>query len=143
MNGRLHVKSEEWGMATVGAAPESEVASSPAHLIAQAQAGDPQAFERLMSAHQGRVFRMAMGMLAHREDAKDACQEVFIRLFKYLRRLDAERPVEPWLFRVTVNVCKTLARRRKRRAMVPLDEAATGQADPGATPARPRPRRRN
>jgi RNA polymerase sigma-70 factor (ECF subfamily) len=61
--------------------------------------------------------------LNNQQDAQDAAQEVFLRLYKHLDRLDLDdaRGCEPWLFRVTVNVCRDMARKRGR--WVALDAA--------------------
>ncbi len=95
-------------------------------------------FERLMKAHERRVFQTAWRMLGRVEDAQDAAQEVFLRLYRYLDRFDSDRPLEPWLYRVTVNVCRDLGRRRKVRQTMSLDDLeasrplASPDPDPGA-----------
>ena len=58
---------------------------------------------------------VAARLLGTRDDARDAAQEVFLRAFKYLHRLDLRKPMEPWLLRITVNVCRDAARNRNRR----------------------------
>jgi len=75
---------------------------------------DLAAFERIMARSERRVLRVALRLLNNRQDAQDAAQEVFLRLYKHLGRLDLDDPrgCEPWLFRVTVNVCRDLARKR-------------------------------
>ena len=65
------------------------------------------------------------------EDAQDAAQEVFLRLHRHLRRFDETRQFEPWLHRVTVNVCRDIDGKRRARAELPLDEE-TAFADAGA-----------
>jgi RNA polymerase sigma-70 factor (ECF subfamily) len=77
------------------------------------------AFERIMAQHERRVLRIAWRLLNHSQDAQDAAQEVFLRLYKQAGRLD-EAALEPWLYRVTVNVCHDVARRRARS--VALDD---------------------
>ena len=52
-------------------------------------------------------------MLLNREDAKDAAQEVFTKLHRSLARFDDERDLGPWLYRVTVNVCRDVRRRSR------------------------------
>src|SRR5215467_8223022 len=68
-----------------------------------------------MLRYERQVVRLAMRFLGTTEDAQDAAQEVFFRAYKYLHRLDVEKPIEPWLMRTTVNVCRNLWRNRQRR----------------------------
>jgi RNA polymerase sigma-70 factor (ECF subfamily) len=56
-----------------------------------------------------------MKLLGTRDDAQDAAQDVFLRAFKYLHRLDIHKPIEPWLMQMTVNVCRNIGRSRQRR----------------------------
>ena len=78
------------------------------------------AFERIMAQCERRVLRVALRLLNNPQDAQDAAQEVFLRLYKHMGRLDAERGYEPWVFRVTVNVCRDMLRARVR--LVALEE---------------------
>jgi len=87
-------------------------------------------FERILSQCERRVLRVALRLLNNPQDAQDAAQEVFLRLYKHLGRIDEARGYEAWLFRVTVNVCRDMARARRRS--VALEEAAdpaSAQAD--------------
>jgi len=81
-------------------------------VIAQAKAGDNQAFEALMVKYQRQVMGTSLRLLGNLDDARDAVQEVFLRLYKYLHTMDETRQMEPWLYRVTVNVCRDLGRKR-------------------------------
>jgi RNA polymerase sigma-70 factor (ECF subfamily) len=81
-------------------------------LIANAKRGDATAFEALLTRHQSLVLRVATRLLVNSDDARDAAQEVFLRLYKYLHRFDETRPLSPWLYQMTVNVCRDLTRKR-------------------------------
>jgi RNA polymerase sigma-70 factor (ECF subfamily) len=70
-----------------------------------------EAFEELVAAHQTLVLRTAYRLLGRVEDAQDASQEVFLRLFRNLRRIEGDP--RAWLYRVTVNVCRDHHRGRK------------------------------
>jgi RNA polymerase sigma-70 factor (ECF subfamily) len=76
--------------------------------------GGRAAFEQIMSQCERRVLRVALRLLNNPQDAQDAVQEVFLRLYKHLGDLDETRGYEPWLYRVTVNVCHDMARGRRR-----------------------------
>jgi len=108
---------------------------------ARERSGDLEAFERIMSECERRVLRVALRLLNHPQDAQDAAQEVFLRLYKHLGSIDQARGYEAWLYRVTVNVCHDMARVRRRS--VPLDElpepaAAAGDAASDAARAEQR-----
>ena len=96
---------------------------------------DLAAFERIMVRCERRVLRIALRLLNNPQDAQDAAQEVFLRLYKQLGRLDLNdaRGCEPWLFRVTVNVCHDMA--RKRGHSVALEDVAFEDA-PAVRPTR-------
>jgi RNA polymerase sigma-70 factor (ECF subfamily) len=83
-----------------------------AQIIARAITGDRTGFEEIVLLHERRVVTLAYRLLGTPEDAQDAAQEVFLRAFKYLRRFDASKPLEPWLVRMTVNVCRGAGRKR-------------------------------
>jgi RNA polymerase sigma-70 factor, ECF subfamily len=74
---------------------------------------DLAAFERIMAQCERRVLRVALRLLNNPQDAQDAAQEVFLRLYKHLGDLDETRGYEPWLYRVTVNICRDMARGRR------------------------------
>ena len=59
-------------------------------------------FEELVATHERMVLRTAYRLLGCLEDAQDAAQEVFLRLFRNLGRMEGDP--KPWLYRVTVNV---------------------------------------
>ena len=74
--------------------------------------GDAAAFDAIVRAHQDRVFRLALALLGHREDARDATQEVFLRSFRSLPGWRFEARLSTWLHRLTLNVCREVWRKR-------------------------------
>src|SRR5262249_7923861 len=79
---------------------ESAVVSS---LVQRTLGGDTAAFEELIVRYERRVFTLAMKLLGSTDDAQDAAQEVFLRVFKYIIRFDSNNPIGPWLVQVAVN----------------------------------------
>jgi RNA polymerase sigma-70 factor, ECF subfamily len=89
--------------------------------LSLAQSGNPEAFEALMRMHEVSVARTALRLTNNRQDAQDAAQEVFLRLHRNLGRIDDSRNLPGWLYRVTVNVCRDIL--RKRRSTDSLNDA--------------------
>jgi RNA polymerase sigma-70 factor (ECF subfamily) len=95
------------------AAGEPAETDEAARWLPLAQSGDVAAFEALLRIHEIRVARTALRLLANRQDAQDAAQEVFLRLHRNLRRIEGAGNLSGWLYRVTVNVCHDMLRKRK------------------------------
>src|SRR5215475_11092422 len=105
-----------------------------ATLLEHAATGNLAAFEELMARTQHRVLAIARRILGNPSDAEEATQEVFLRVYKYLHRFDRRRLFEPWLYRLSVNVCNDIASRRARsHEIAPPDdrEPAAAAMDPG------------
>jgi RNA polymerase sigma-70 factor (ECF subfamily) len=82
-------------------------------LIAQARAGNQQAFSELVRAHQNAVYNLSYRMLGERGEAEDAAQETFLRAYAHLDRYDTARSFRTWLLSIASNHC--IDRLRKRR----------------------------
>ena len=97
-----------------------------AMLVTRVRAGDEFAFEQIMLATEQRVVSIAWRMLGNREDAREATQDVYLRVFKYLSRFRAGEDFRGWLYRITVNVCHDFARKRRSTAAAQFDEIDFG-----------------
>lgn len=112
--------------------PEEELVAETLEiqmLVQQTLEGDCRAFERLVLRHERRVMMLSLRFLRDLEEAQDATQEVFLRAFRYVHRLDARRPVEPWLMRITVNVCRDI-RRKKQKRHPTFSEVPSAESEP-------------
>lgn len=96
------------------AAETARETASVTRLVLRAQAGDMAAFDQLMIGHQQRILALGWRMLGNRDDARDAAQETFLRVYKHLRKFDPAQDFAGWLYRIAVNVCHDLARKRRR-----------------------------
>jgi RNA polymerase sigma-70 factor (ECF subfamily) len=83
-------------------------------LIQRAAAGDTVAFEQIMIHSQQKVMTLSWRMLGNEADARDAAQEVFLRIYKYLGRFRQDQDFFAWVYQITVNVCRDLAKKRQR-----------------------------
>ncbi|HSC46250.1 MAG TPA: sigma-70 family RNA polymerase sigma factor [Candidatus Acidoferrum sp.] len=105
----------------VGSAAKSR-APDPAvderQVVRRAQKGDKAAFEFLVRRHQNRVFAVARGILKRQEDVEDVAQQVFVKAYFSLKRFDQRAAFSTWLYKITVNECWDLLRKRKARPLV-------------------------
>jgi RNA polymerase sigma-70 factor (ECF subfamily) len=83
-------------------------------VLLQARQGDRVSFARLVEHYHPRAMRFALQMLRHREDAEEAVQDTFVRVYDNLARFREDAPFDPWFFRILGNRCRTLLVRRKR-----------------------------
>jgi RNA polymerase sigma-70 factor, ECF subfamily len=107
------------------------VMKNDAELVRSLQNGNRQALGCLYDRHKQQVYQTALTITGDREAAADLLQDVFLRLYRYARSVDPTRPIEPWLYRVTANLCYTWLRGR-RRWLRPLEDIAnwlTGDED--------------
>jgi RNA polymerase sigma-70 factor (ECF subfamily) len=98
--------------------PENALSRNPSSmtlLIERAAAGEASAFEQIMIHSQHRVMALSWRMLGNEADARDATQEVFLRMYKYLGRFKQDQDFFAWLYGITMNVCRTALKQRRRR----------------------------
>jgi RNA polymerase sigma-70 factor (ECF subfamily) len=107
-----------------------------AELVAGARHGQADSWEAIVQQHQEAVFRLAYLLLGDAAEAEDTAQDAFLRAYAALGRFDPDRPLRPWLLRITAN----LARNRLRsvgRYLAALQRA--WRLDPAAARAAPEP----
>jgi len=90
--------------------------SAPAdrELIQRLCDGDLNALGTLYDRYRLLVFHTALAITRDRQAAEDILQECFLKVNSYARRIDVNLPLEPWLYRVTVNLAYTYVTRRSR-----------------------------
>jgi RNA polymerase sigma-70 factor, ECF subfamily len=104
----------EGGMPSEGARLETDRAILGSALVERAQAGDREAFEILIRARLGRLLRLALSIVGNEADARDAVQEGCLRTWRELPRLREVDRFEAWLWRITINACRSSLRNRRR-----------------------------
>ena len=97
-------------------------------LVRRAQGEDKEAFEELIRRHQHRVFAVAGGILRRREDVEDVAQQVFVKAYFSLKRFDQRAAFSTWLYKITVNECWDLLRKKKVRPLVYESDLSEEQA---------------
>jgi RNA polymerase sigma-70 factor (ECF subfamily) len=82
-------------------------------VISQAQQGDTEAFTQMVEAYQRPVFNLCYRMLGDPEDAEDAAQETFLRVYDHLKRYDQQRSFSTWLLSIAAHYCIDQLRKRR------------------------------
>jgi RNA polymerase sigma-70 factor (ECF subfamily) len=103
-------------------------ATDDRELVRRAQAEDKEAFEELIRRHQNRVFAVAGRILRRREDVEDIAQQVFVKAYFSLKRFDQRAAFSTWLYKITVNECWDLLRKKKVRPLVYESDLSEEQA---------------
>jgi RNA polymerase sigma-70 factor (ECF subfamily) len=118
-------------LAVLAMANPAESPQAQLGLIEAAKAGDLAAFDILMRQHERMVLVTAYRLLGSLPDAQDVSQEVFLKLYRNLGRVEAAGSLAGWLYRVTANACHDVRRRKRPAASV---EFAEDLRDRGADP---------
>ncbi len=84
--------------------------------------GDGEAFRELVEHYQDRAFRISLGVLGNREEARDTAQEAFFRVFRSLHRFQFGQNFYTWLYRIVVNLSIDALRKRGQDRQVPLED---------------------
>ena len=95
---------------------EELAASGEEELLESCLAGEVPAFERLYELHGSRMKSIARNLLGHESDAEDAVQETFLKVYRGAASFRGTAALSTWIYRILVNTCYDVLRRRKRRA---------------------------
>ena len=85
-------------------------------LILRCQAGEKQAYGELVNKYMKRAYYTALGLIGSSEAAMDLSQEAFIRAYRAIKRLDANKKFFTWYYRILKNLCLNYLRDRARHA---------------------------
>lgn len=110
--------------ASTAATPLSS--NSDLDLATRHRYGDPQAFEEVYSRFAQMVFNLAYRMSGRADEAEDLTQEIFLRIHRHLARFNGRSTLKTWVYRVTLNHCRSKLGRR-RYPTQPLAEENDGE----------------
>jgi len=83
-------------------------------LILSCREGEAKAFREMVDTYKTKAMALALNMLGNREDAEDACQETFIRVYSNLDKFDLQSPFRNWFYTILSNKCLDLLRKKRR-----------------------------
>jgi RNA polymerase sigma-70 factor (ECF subfamily) len=91
-------------------------------LVGAFQAGDAAAFEELVARWDRRIHAAIYRIVGADNDARDLCQEAFLKAYRGLGTFKREARFSSWLYQIALNVCRDRIRRRRGKTSVSLDE---------------------
>src|SRR5258706_4397482 len=89
-------------------------------LVAAAKNGHSGAFDDLYKRHAEKMFRITYRIIRNREDAEDAVQECFLKVFLYLKNFDGRSRFSTWLTRIAMNAALMKLRKNHASREVPI-----------------------
>ncbi len=110
--------------------PEDQEGSD-ATRVAQALAGDRDAFRLLVERHSRSIFRLAYRMTGNEQDAEEVVQETFLKAYRYLDRFQSRSNFGTWLYRIGANCSLDLMRKRRAHTEHQRNSTSDGSDDPG------------
>ena len=101
---------------------EAPAAPTDNKLVARTLNGDVGAFNDLVVRWETSLYRFVVRYLGDSEEARDVCQEAFLKAYSNLDRFRGQAKFSSWLYQIALNQCRTQFRRKKSRPTVSLDE---------------------
>lgn len=91
-------------------------------LVARSTRGDAESFNELITRWERPIYALAYRVIGHEEDARDVCQETFLRAFRGLGAFKGQAKFSSWLYRIALNLCRDWIRRARRTPVVQAPE---------------------
>src|SRR5499426_3567504 len=98
------------------------MASTDEELVARSRGGDLDSFNQLVVRWERPIYALAYRTIGREEDARDVCQETFLRAFRALKGFKGEAKFSSWLYRIALNLCRDWIRRQRRAPVVQMPE---------------------
>ena len=119
------------GWSVILPASDAAMTQSDAEAIHAVLHGDVERYAELVDKHQEQAIRIAFSFLGNHEDARDVSQEAFVSAYHALGRFRGGAKFSTWLYRIVVNACKDLLRRRQRQPVIiaGIGEPEAGEQD--------------
>jgi len=124
------------GVSTREVVADPEPPDPDREVLARVAAGDAEAFTALVERHQERLLRLCERLLGDAEGARDAVQEVFLKVYRKAASYQPRGQVFTWLYRIAVNHCLNRLRRGKVVRFLRLADPG-GDDEPAADPPAP------
>jgi len=101
----------------------SETGTGILSSVSRCLSGDSEGFNAVVSQYQGSIYRICCQIIQNPEEAKDAVSEVFLKAYSNLAHFDQTRRFSAWLYRIAVNHCISVVRRKRKEARFFKDQS--------------------
>jgi RNA polymerase sigma-70 factor (ECF subfamily) len=91
-------------------------------LVERSVQGDSESFNQLVLRWERSIYALAYRTLGRDEDARDVCQETFLRAYRGLQAFKGQAKFSSWLYRIALNLCRDAMRRERRAPLVAVPE---------------------
>src|SRR6476660_1837903 len=91
-------------------------------LVARSIRGDADSFNELILRWERPIYALAYRQIGREEDARDVCQETFLRAYRALAGFRGQAKFSSWLYRIALNLCRDWLRRERRTPVVTVAE---------------------
>jgi len=91
-------------------------------LVARSQRGDVDSFNQLILRWERPIYALAYRVIGREDEARDVCQEAFLRAFRALPGFKGQAKFSSWLYRITLNLCRDWIRRQRRAPVSQMPE---------------------
>ena len=98
------------------------MSSTDEELVARSQGGDMDSFNQLVMRWERPIYALAYRTIGREEDARDVCQETFLRAFRALKGFKGQAKFSSWLYRIALNLCRDWVRRERRQPVAQAPE---------------------
>src|ERR1700750_624873 len=98
--------------------------STDEELVARSIGGDLDSFNQLIVRWERPIYALAYRVIGREEDARDVCQEAFLRAYRGLNGFKGEAKFSSWLYRITLNLCRDWIRKQRRAPVSQMPEDA-------------------
>src|SRR5207247_4222722 len=102
--------------------PRSRMTWTDEELVARSIGGDADSFNELVLRWERPIYALAYRTIGREDDARDVCQETFLRAFRALPGFRGQAKFTSWLYRIALNLCRDWVRRERRTPVVQLPE---------------------
>jgi RNA polymerase sigma-70 factor (ECF subfamily) len=110
--------------------------STDEELVARSIGGDADSFNTLVLRWERPIYALAYRVIGRDEDARDVCQETFLRAYRGIGAFRGQAKFSSWIYRIALNLCRDWIRKQRRSRIVPvpdgveLEDLASEQGGP-------------